>query len=47
MQCVSDNAVQLFRNPCSNHDNAGLMVWAKAQDTWQNAMVTKTNYRDV
>ena len=20
------------RKPCSNHDNAGLMMWAKAQD---------------
>jgi len=30
---VSDNAVREFRNPCRNHENVGLMMWAKAQDT--------------
>jgi len=27
------NAVWELRNPCSNHDNVGLMMWAKAYDT--------------
>jgi len=44
---VSANSVWEFRNPCSNHDNPGLMMWAKAQDTWQKTMVNKTNYKDV
>jgi len=30
IQCVSDSAVREFRNPCSNRDNAGLMMWTKA-----------------
>jgi len=32
LEVLSDSAVQEFRNPCSNHDNVGLIIWAKAQD---------------
>ena len=42
-QCVRDktNAVREFRHPCSNHENVGIMVWAKAQDTSQRRCSTK------
>ena len=33
IQCVSDNAVREFRNPCRNDENVGLVMWSKAQDT--------------
>jgi len=29
---VSGNAVRECRKQCSNHDNAGLMMWADMQD---------------
>jgi len=32
---ASDNAVREFKNPCSNHDNIGLIIWEKAHDRKQ------------
>jgi len=47
MQCVSDNAVQEFRNRYRIYENVGLMMYAKTQDTWQRTIVNKTDYREV
>jgi len=33
VQCISDNAVREFWNPCRNYENVGLMMWATTQDT--------------
>ena len=33
LQFATDNAVREFRNPRSNHDNVGLMMSTKVQDT--------------
>jgi len=37
IQCISDNAVQEFRNPCScckyDYEDVGLMMWAITRDT--------------
>jgi len=47
IQCASDNAVHQFKNPYRYHENVGLMMWAKAQDTWQKTMVNKAVYKEV
>jgi len=46
IQCVSDNAVQELRNPCSSHENVGLIMRAKAQDT-KKTVVNKSDYKQV
>jgi len=41
------NAVQEIRNPCRKYENAGIMMWAISQDTWQKTIINKTYYREV
>jgi len=40
---ISDNGVREFRNPFRNYENVCLMMWAKAQDSWQKGTVNKTD----
>jgi len=42
---VNGNAVVECGKPCSNLDNAELMMWAKIQDTWQKQWSTKQTMR--